>query len=349
VRIWQLEGVAAPHRLRGHESWGFIDALGFSSDGERLVSASMDKTVRVWRADTGVENFHLDVREAGNSANMSAAFSPDGTRLVLVVHDVVRVCDAANGAEQLCLRGHEGQVESVAFSPDGSRIVTGGNDKTVRVWDAVSGAEHLCLRGHEHNVSGIAYSPDGRHIISASFDCTIRIWSATSGAALGCLRGHEKPVECAIISPDGRRVVSRAVDHTVRVWDAATGAQLLCMSTHEDGARGLAFSSDGQWIISAATRPAVIRIWNAETGATREVLQGTCDVDAMAAGGTRFPWRAIANKLETTFESAATGEVVAWFPGDLRRITTHTSGLTWAGADGSNLYLVTLELGCPAQ
>ena len=81
----------------------------------------------------------------------------------------------------------------------------------------------------------------------------------------------------------------------------------------------------------------------------REIFQGSCDIDAMAAGAKRFPWLAIANKQETTVESAATGEVVARFSGNLGRVTTHTSGLTWAGAEGSNLYLVKLELGCLAR
>ena len=64
--------------------------------------------------------------------------------------DTVRVWDAASGAEQLVLRGHEGAVNAAAFSPDGARIVSGSvEDNTVRVWDAASGTELLVLRGHE--------------------------------------------------------------------------------------------------------------------------------------------------------------------------------------------------------
>ena len=37
----------------------------------------------------------------------------------------VRVWDAASGAEQLVLRGHEESVKAAAFSPDGARIVSG--------------------------------------------------------------------------------------------------------------------------------------------------------------------------------------------------------------------------------
>jgi len=67
----------------------------------------------------------------------SAAFSPDGSRIVTASGgNTVRIWDAASGKEIAVLRGHEDLVHSAAFSPDGSRIVTASNDKTARIWDA---------------------------------------------------------------------------------------------------------------------------------------------------------------------------------------------------------------------
>src|SRR5262249_31585682 len=66
----------------------------------------------------------------------SAAFSPDGSRIVTASWDkTARIWDAATATEIAVLRGHEDVVYSAAFSPDGSRIVTSG-DKTARIWDA---------------------------------------------------------------------------------------------------------------------------------------------------------------------------------------------------------------------
>jgi WD40 repeat protein len=62
---------------------------------------------------------------------LSAAFSPDGTRIVTGSTDqTARVWDAASGRELLALRGHKGGVRSAAFSPDGARIVTASWDTT---------------------------------------------------------------------------------------------------------------------------------------------------------------------------------------------------------------------------
>ena len=65
----------------------------------------------------------------------SAAFSPDGARMVTASKDGdARVWDADGGQEPIVLRGHDGDVRSAVFSPDGARVVTASYDGTARVW-----------------------------------------------------------------------------------------------------------------------------------------------------------------------------------------------------------------------
>ena len=67
----------------------------------------------------------------------SAAFSPDGSRIVTASWDkTARIWDAGSAKEIAVLRGHDYSVYSAAFSSDGSRIVTASDDKTARIWDA---------------------------------------------------------------------------------------------------------------------------------------------------------------------------------------------------------------------
>ncbi len=92
----------------------------------------------------------------------TAAFSPDGKRIVTTSQDKsARVWDAASG-KSLATLNHSGEVRDAEFSPDGARIVTASADKTAVVWDAQSGRSLETLRGHIDQVNTAAFSPDGK-------------------------------------------------------------------------------------------------------------------------------------------------------------------------------------------
>ena len=72
----------------------------------------------------------------------SAAYSPDGERIVTASEDkTAKVWDANTGQELMTLAGHGGPVGSAMYSPDGHQIVTASADKTAKVWDAQTGQE----------------------------------------------------------------------------------------------------------------------------------------------------------------------------------------------------------------
>ena len=202
--------------LNGHT--GPVYAAAFSPDGTRIVTASDDRTARVWDTATGASLAELKGHRAGHN---SAAFSPDGTRIVTASNDrTARVWDAATGASLAELKGHTSQVYAAAFSPDGTRIVTASNERTVRVWDAATGASLAELKGHTSEVRSAAFSPDGSRIVTASQDSTARVWDAATGASLAELKGHTGQVRSAAFSPDGTRIVTASNDRTARVWDS---------------------------------------------------------------------------------------------------------------------------------
>ena len=126
-------------------------------------------------AELQLDSGWRDLRErldlGHDDAVSSAAFSPDGTRIVTASYDkTARVWDAATGQPiGEPLKGHESAVMSAAFSPDGKRIVTASEDNTARVWDAATGQPiGEPLKGHDGAVFSAAFSPDGKRIVTAS-------------------------------------------------------------------------------------------------------------------------------------------------------------------------------------
>ena len=69
-------------------------SVAFSPDGKRVLTGSIDKTARVWDAETGQEKAVL----MGHTPVTSVAFSPDGKRILTGSDDkTARVWDAETG------------------------------------------------------------------------------------------------------------------------------------------------------------------------------------------------------------------------------------------------------------
>ena len=283
----------------------------------------------------------------------SAAFSPDGQRIVTASADsTARLWDAENGQQLRVLSGHTGRVASAAFSPDGRRIVTASYDKTARLWDAASGEPLRVLSGHTDRVNDAAFSPDGRRIVTASYDKTARLWDAASGESLRVLSGHTGRVASAAFSPDGRRIVTASADKTARLWDAASGEQLKVVSGHTDLVASAAFSPDGRRIVTASYDKTA-RLWDAASGEPLRVLSGHTDFVVSAAfspDGRRIVtvsfdktarlWDATSGESLRVLSGHTDFVVSAAFSPDGRRIVTASSDKTarlWDVASGKQI------------
>jgi len=98
------------------------------------VTASSDRTARVWDSATGQP---LETLAGHVNSVLSAVFSPDGKRIVTASQDdTARLWDAASGFLLGILTGHTNRVYTASFSPDGSHIVTASSDGTAHIYIA---------------------------------------------------------------------------------------------------------------------------------------------------------------------------------------------------------------------
>ncbi|CAK0828621.1 unnamed protein product [Prorocentrum cordatum] len=220
AKVWDADSGECLRTLEGHRFLPVRSAV-ISADGQRVLTASEDRTAKIWAADSGQ---CLRTLEGHWRHVCSAVFSADGQRVLTASWDMTAKIWAADSGE--CLRtlaGHEGPVCSAVFSADGQRVLT-ASWETAKIWAVDSGECLRTLAGHRRDVTSAVFSADGQRVLTASEDRTAKIWAADSGACLRTLEGHRFDVCSAVFSADGQRVLTASRDMTAKIWAADSGA-----------------------------------------------------------------------------------------------------------------------------
>lgn len=125
--------------LRGHEA-AVLGAI-FSPDGARILTASADRTAKLWDSASGALAVTLNGHE---DEVVSATFSPDGRRVLTASKDnTARMWDAGSGQQAFVLRSGG---KRATFSPDGGRVLTPLDGGTA-LYDSDTGQLLTMLKG----------------------------------------------------------------------------------------------------------------------------------------------------------------------------------------------------------
>jgi WD40 repeat protein len=299
--------------LAGHT--GSVRCCAFTAGGDLILSASEDRTLRLWNAQNGREiqvfrghqerifacavsadgrrvassswdgtvrlwdaDTGREIRTLGDHKFWACAcgFSPDGSRVVFSAGSGTAGVAASGKGEKLAdLAGHRGHVVACVFSPDGSAIATASDD-AFKVWDART---YGLLATHRHKdiVRTLVFSTDGRWLVAGSNDKTLSVWNTRTGRKLSVLEGHTEEILACAVSPDDRRVLSASRDATLKLWDAGTGKEIATLSGHRKPVWGCSFSGDGR-LIASASEDRTLMLWDGHTGAALGTLAGHTDV-----------------------------------------------------------------------
>ncbi|GKS59793.1 hypothetical protein YTPLAS18_33200 [Nitrospira sp.] len=259
-------------RVQFGHSASVNDAI-FSSDSRYILTASEDRTVRLWEVGTGRD---IHSFEGHDGPVLSAEFSADGHYVVTVSLDrTARLWEVGTGQEIHRLE-LTGDLNSAHFSPDGRYVLTDSEEDTVRIWETSTGREIGRLEGHGGSVNSTHFSADGRYVLTASEDHTARIWETTTGREIGRLEGHGASVNSAHFSADGRYILTASDDGTARLWITATGRELRRFNKHGSSFKSAIISPDGHYVLT--NNRELVCLWDLVTGQELRLFEGHDDL-----------------------------------------------------------------------
>ncbi|HEY8143661.1 MAG TPA: protein kinase [Kofleriaceae bacterium] len=242
IKIWRpLVGLAA--RLDGHQ--GLVRQIQVSPDGAELISASADRTVRVWRVPPG----RARIVPVGASAR-GVAFA--GDRVLVAAEDGVHRFDRTGRPLD-----HWPSPPLRALAVSGARVAAGGADGRLYWFDADGRAD--AVLAHAGEVTRLEFTPDGRELVSAGVDGALHFWDAATrarrrsekhGAGIWALAAGPGPVVWS--GSDDRRLVRWERGRPGPAAAATLTEAVNVIAPAPDGTRVLVGLEDGSsWLYAA--------------------------------------------------------------------------------------------------
>lgn len=274
MAIWDSDTGQCLRAFGGRESK--IVALGFSADGQRLVSGGAGGCVRTWDVASGQETHPLR-GHLGRVQTMR--LTADGRHLITVGQDdTFRLWDLARLEEVEVRAGVLREAaDSVRASADGRRFFVYDAYGRAKVFETVAaeplpGRELFSLT--EPTTPTPCLSDDGEYLATYA-DKRLSVWEVANGRRTATLTGTHAPLVLGF-DPTGRQVTLAGADGVVQLWDWRAGR--LTQTLRTDGTTFTALAYDPSGGRLAARQPEQVTVWDVASGQERFVRR--------LAGGT---------------------------------------------------------------
>jgi WD40 repeat protein len=313
---------------------GKTNCIGFSNDGQMLVTGGFDGVVRIWNIDK-IENTHIgdNLNAAITKEYSKLKFSPDG-ELLVTIGNSMKIWNAYNGILLFESNNNTASYSKIVFSPDSKKILTVCIDDYLRLWDSASG--NILYSKKIDNIASVSYSPNGDLIAVGVID--IKLIKADGLINIASLSGkHLDYVSCIDFSSDGKQLISGSYEGSVVIWELSDHKPIFWLN-HGGGVSRVAFYKDDNHFITIGNiLDQKMKIWNLSSGqCIREVKILNYPLDTLFY--EKNQWLIENHREEFTILDTIQKKPLAWYLPLGLNIDIHPFKLIWARIDGPYLY-----------
>ncbi|CAK9082752.1 unnamed protein product [Durusdinium trenchii] len=224
---FKLPGPEPAQILEGHE--GAVLALSWTKNGQYIMTASQDKSVRLWNPHSGkhIKKFAGCHNQEVNDVLIAA----DNSKFVSCGSDkLIFQWDVTSGQVVRKFSGHDRKVNALAFGPKEEVLLSASHDKTVRIWDlrARSNKPIQVLTGAADSVLCLMTHRD--EIMTGSADGGLRSYDVRQGQLV--TDQLLQPIGSISVSNDGQCLLVSTLDNQIRLLEHSDGSELTSYFGH---------------------------------------------------------------------------------------------------------------------
>nr|KAF6493541.1 apoptotic peptidase activating factor 1 [Rousettus aegyptiacus] len=244
----------------------------FSENGQRIASCGADKTLQVFKAETGEKLLEIKAHE---DEVLCCAFSTDDRFIATCsVDKKVKIWDSMTGKLVHTYEEHSEQVNCCHFTNNSHRLLlaTASSDCLLKLWDLNQTECRNTMFGHTNSVNHCRFSPDDKLLASCSADGTLKFWDVKSANERKSIKvkqfflSSEEPqeemevmVKCCSWSSDGSRIMV-AAKNKIFLWNMDSCLKVADCRGHLSWVHCAMFSPDGTSFLTSSDDQ-TIRLW----------------------------------------------------------------------------------------
>ncbi len=219
IKLWNLQTSKLIDSLSIHNK--YIYNVKFSKDNRYIISASEDKTVKIFSIFEKKEIYSINSNSTPYGIDISEnniiAYSGENNSVILF--------DVEEKKELYKFIGHEYYVKSISFSNDNSKIASGSWDKTIKIWDLKTKEELFTFQGHKEVVFSLSFSPNDKYLISGSIDNHVKVWNVELKTEIFSFNVNSNVYSLAFISNE--IFITAGQDGYLKIFDINKQKELI--------------------------------------------------------------------------------------------------------------------------